>query len=174
MRKLKKLVNSSGLNLGWPPGHFYSPIPDLAQIREREHEIFRTPANLPGIDLRVGEQVRLLHELARFYPEQPFEDHKTCRTRYGFSNPNFSYGEALTLYGMLRHLLPRKVIEIGSGYSSCVTLDTNELFLANSIKCTFIEPEPTLFRSLIREEDVARVTVFPKRLQFVDELIYKS
>ncbi len=168
--KLQSLL--ARYELGWPPGHFYSPIPDLAEVRQREQEIFRLPAELPGIDLRVYEQVRLAREFARFYPEQPFADDKGPRTRYGFLNPNFSYGEALALYGMLRHLRPRKLIEIGSGHSSCVTLDTNELFLAGSIECIFIEPEPALLRSLLREEDIARVTIFPERLQTVDKRIF--
>jgi hypothetical protein len=196
--RLKKLMNTSGsesaaipaevLNsfiaklqsklaryeLGWPPGHFYSPIPDLSQVREREHEIFCLPVDLPGIDLRVDEQVRLAHELAYFYPEQPFEDHKISRTRYYFLNPNFSYGEALALYGMLRYLRPQRVIEIGSGYSSCVTLDTSELFLGNSIECIFIEPDPTLLRSLLTEEDLSRVTILAEKLQCIDKRIFEG
>jgi hypothetical protein len=160
--------------LGWPPGHFYSPIPDLSEVRQREHEIFRIPADLPGIVLRVDEQAHLAHELAHFYPEQPFEDHKTGRTRYFFSNPNFSYGEALTQYGMLRYLQPHKVIEIGSGHSSCVTLDTNELFLGGSLECVFIEPDPSLLLSLLREEDSARVTIISEKLQFVDKRMFES
>jgi predicted O-methyltransferase YrrM len=192
--RLKKLVNTSEaksaripvellnslrsqlahFEMGWPPGHFYSPIPNLSQVREREHEIFCVPVDLPGIDLRVDEQVRLAHELASFYPEQPFEDHQNSRTRYYFVNPNFSYGEALALYGMLRYLRPRKVIEIGCGYSSCITLDTSELFLGGSIECVFIEPDPTLLRSLLREEDIARVTIFSEKLQTVDKRIFES
>ena len=160
--------------LGWPPGHFYSPIPDLSQVREREQVIFHVPAELPGIDLRVDEQVRLARELAQFYREQPFQDQNTSRVRYGFLNPNFSYGEAVVLYGMLRHLRPRKVVEIGCGYSSCVTLDTNELFCGDSIECVFIDPEPALLRSLLREEDLNHVTIIPKKVQAVDNHIFKS
>jgi Methyltransferase domain len=191
--RLKKLVSHSGTEaaaapreatklraklahyeLGWPPGHFYSPIPDLAQVREREQEIFRVRPDLPGIDLRLAEQSFLAQELERFYPEQPFEDHKTPRNRYFFLNPNFSYGAALTLYGMLRYLRPRRVIEIGSGYSSCATLDTNELFLGSSLECVFIEPEPALLRSLLRKDDIERVTIVPERLQSVDKVIFRS
>jgi predicted O-methyltransferase YrrM len=160
--------------LGWPPGHFYSPIPDLSQVREREGAIFRVPAELPGIDLRVDEQVRLACELARFYHEQPFQDHKTSRARYGFVNPNYSYGEALVLYGMLRYLRPRKVIEIGSGYSSCVTLDTNELFLGGSIECVFIEPDPSLLRSLLKAHDIDQVAIRSERLQAVDKRLFQG
>jgi hypothetical protein len=160
--------------LGWPPGHYYSPVPDLVQIREREEAIFRLTTDLPGIDLRLEGQVGLAADLARFYPEQPFEEEATARTRFGFSNPNYMYGDALILYSMLRYLQPRRVFEIGSGHSSCVTLDTDELFLGRSTNCVFIEPEPALLRSLLREEDLARVTIIAERLQNVDPQIFDT
>jgi hypothetical protein len=49
------------------PGHFYSPIPSLDEIRAREAELFGAPlSSLLGIDLRAEEQVALVRELARF------------------------------------------------------------------------------------------------------------
>lgn len=44
--------------LGWAPGHFYSLVPDLLRVREREDEIFRIAPDLPGIDLCLNEQAR--------------------------------------------------------------------------------------------------------------------
>jgi hypothetical protein len=44
---------------------------------------------------------------------------------------------------MLRYSRPRRLIEVGSGYSSQVTLETNRRFLGNSIECVFIEPFPS-------------------------------
>jgi hypothetical protein len=49
-----------------------------------------------------------------------------------------------------------------------VTLDTNELFFANRIACTFIEPFPALLRSLIMPDDPARVEIIASPLQDVD------
>ena len=54
----------------------------------------------------------------------------------------YSYSDAICLYGMMRHLKPRRLIEVGSGFSSAAILDTNELFFGHHIACTFIDPEP--------------------------------
>ena len=43
---------------------------------------------------------------------------------------------------MMRYAHPNKMIEIDSAYSSCVILETNQLFLENTALCTFIEPYP--------------------------------
>ena len=59
----------------------------------------------------------------------------------------------LFLNCMIRYLRPSKIVEVGSGYSSAVTLDTNELFFDKSIQCTFIEPEPKRFKKLLKDED---------------------
>jgi hypothetical protein len=29
------------IHLGWPPGHFYSPIPSIEEVKLREEEIFQ-------------------------------------------------------------------------------------------------------------------------------------
>ncbi len=54
------------------------------------------------------------------------------------------------------------------GYSSCVTLDTNERYFGGDIATAFIEPYSKLLSSLIREEDNANIPTIPCRLQDVD------
>jgi hypothetical protein len=66
---------------------------------------------------------------------------------------------------MLRYLEPLRIIEVGSGFSSCVTLDTNEKFLENKMSCTFIEPYPALLKSLIKDEDIAKIKIHESKLQ---------
>ena len=92
--------------------------------------------------------------------------------RYRFENPAFSYFDAIILYSMIRYLRPKRVIEIGCGYSSCVLLDTNERFFDNRIDCTFIEPYPQLLMSLLKEPDRSRITVIPTRLQDVESEVF--
>ncbi len=152
----------------WPPGHFYSPIPSLAEVRSREAAIFGTvPETLPGVELNEAGQRSLFEALKQYYPQQPFGDQPTRDRRFGFDNPNFSYGEAIILYCMMRHLRPRRVIEVGSGYSSSAILDINELFFENAIDCTFIDPYPDLMLSMLRPGDLERVTVLAKAVQDV-------
>jgi len=158
-----------------PPGHFYSPIPSLRQVRANEARLFGArPRALPGIDLRETEQLALLHELQRYYDEQPFPKQRSEARRYWFENPSYSYSDALFLYCVIRHVRPRRIIEIGSGHSSCVTLDTNELFFANEIDCTFIEPHPELLRSLLLPGDEARIRVLPREVQSIELKLFED
>ena len=157
-----------------PPGHFYSPIPDLSEIRKRQNEIFNLPSDIPGIDLNDEGQLNVLNSFRHPYSEHPFADNKREGLRYYFVNPNFSYMDALVLYCMLRTTKPVKVIEIGSGFSSCVTLDTNEFFFNNSIDLTFIEPYPDLFLSLIKTSDNKQIRLIPRQLQEVDPEIFST
>jgi predicted O-methyltransferase YrrM len=137
-----------------PPGHYYSPIPSVDELRSREHELSAPPpATLPGIDLREKEQFSLLRELAAFYAEMPFARTRTAGLRYWFENPSYSYADAIFLYSMLRHLRPRRVIEVGCGYSSAAMLDTAERFLGGGVAFTCVEPYPETLRSLLRPGD---------------------
>lgn len=160
--------------LGWPPGHFYSPIPSLEQVRDNESRIWKENPDFPGINLNRESQLKLLHSLAEYYSSQPWTDEKKEGVRFFFENPNFSYGEAIILYAMLRHFQPKKVIEIGSGYSSCALLDTNEKHFDNSIQTTFIEPFPQLLESLITDDDKNRITILGDMLQDVPLQTFSS
>jgi hypothetical protein len=152
-----------------PPGHFYSPIPDLDELQRIEEETIGGPSmEIPGIDLDDQEQLELLKQFSAFYGEMPFQAEKTEGLRYYFENPAYSYSDAIMLHCMIRHLEPKRIIEVGSGFSSCMTLDTNDLFFSGSISTTFIEPYPELLMSLLRDTDAERVTTIPSRLQDVD------
>ena len=160
--------NTKAANLWVNPGHFYSPIPSLIEIQKHENRIFdRTIKAIPGIDLNIEQQLRLLEKFGSYYIDLPFDKQKKDDLRYYFENPAYSYSDAICLYSMIREFGPKKIIEIGSGYSSCVMLDTNELFFQNQIDCTFIEPYPDLLRSLINEDDKTRCHFIESNLQDV-------
>jgi len=151
-----------------PPGHFYSPIPDLAEVLRREDALFDCSLRtLPGIDLRAAEQQALLEVLAGFYPEQPWQAVPAQGRRYGFENDQYSYADAIFLYGMLRHVRPRRVIEVGSGHSSAAMLDTAELFLDGAVDFTFIDPHPERLHTLLKPGDMSRVTILDRPVQDV-------
>jgi len=152
-----------------PPGHFYSPIPSIEEVKLREGRIFLDNlAEIPAISLNQQAQVDLLNKFKDYYGACPFNTLRRDNLRYVSENPNFSPDDAVLLYCMIRHLRPRKIIEVGSGYSSCVTLDTNELFFDNAISCTFIEPYPQLLRSLIKDSDQDRIEIIGANLQDIE------
>ncbi|HVN79769.1 MAG TPA: class I SAM-dependent methyltransferase [Terriglobia bacterium] len=151
----------------FPPGHFYSPIPHLEEVRKDEKRIFHDPRTIPGVDLNLDAQFELIDQLKDYYPEMPFPSEKEEGRRFFHNNPAFGGADAVYLYGMIRHLEPRRIIEVGSGYSSCVMLDTNDLFFDGLIACTFIEPNPQLLLSLLTNEDQHKIDFIPKRVQDV-------
>jgi predicted O-methyltransferase YrrM len=158
-----------------PPGHFYSPIPEVAEVKLDEEEIFAAPPGIRGIDLNEKAQLELLRHFATtYYSEQPFTEKATPGRRYFFENPAYSYSDGLILYCMIRHLRPRRIVEVGSGYSSCVMLDTNELFFNNSIACTFIDPYPQLLRDLIQESDNTHIRILGKQVQQIDDDVFRE
>lgn len=137
-----------------PPGHFYSPIPDLKFVEKHKTTLFaRQIKEIPGVRVNGEEQSELIRQFSSYYGELPFKEYKSEGLRYYFENPFFSYGDAIILYSMLRHYRPQRVIEIGSGYSSAVMLDTNDLFFGKDIKITFVEPHPERLYSLLQTEE---------------------
>jgi predicted O-methyltransferase YrrM len=153
-----------------PPGHFYSALPDLNLITRDEARIFRISSrDILAVDLHESEQLKLIESFARnYYPDIEFPETMSRNRRYFYENPSYSFSDAIFLHCMIRHHRPKRIIEIGSGYSSAMMMDTNELFLDNSASITFIEPYPDLLISLMRDGDKERVTVLPNRLQEID------
>lgn len=152
-----------------PAGHFYSPLPSQEEIQTYAEPLAAArPRELPGVALNEQGQLAVLKRLQSYYSELPFSRWKTPERRYFFENSMYSYSDAICLYGMIRHAHPRRIIEVGSGYSSCVILDTNELFFENQIACTFIEPYPQRLHSLLKPRDLSRIEIIPTPLQAVD------
>lgn len=147
-----------------PPGHFYSPIPLLSEVERDAQHVLAASSTTIGIDLRGEEQLELFQTLAALIrSDWPFPDERTDGFRYHSGRGNFAYGigDGMMLHGMLRHLRPRRLIEVGSGFSSALTIDTNERFLDGAMEITFIEPHPELLQSLVGDGSGARILAQP-------------
>lgn len=123
--------------------------------------------NIPGIETNEAGQLALASTLSQYYRELPFGDDARAGLRYYFDNIWFTQGDAIILYGILRHYRPRKVLEVGSGFSSAVMLDTNDLYLSGKTNFTFIEPDPERLFRLMSEEDKERHEVIVGMVQDV-------
>src|SRR5215467_1546828 len=157
-----------------PPGHFYSPIPSVFDLKVNEYDSFPPASEIRGIRLNEEGQLALLTEFGDFYPDQPFTAQAAQGRRYLFENTNYSYMDAIVLYCMMRHVRPKRIIEIGSGYSSGAMLDVNELFFENAIACTFIDPYPQLLKDLLKESDYRQIRILDQRVQDVDIEIFRE
>src|SRR6185437_1930436 len=157
-----------GAHLAYEPGSFYSPICEPRDLERyyRDPRASQPPEHLPGIDLNEQGQRDLWEAWRVYVREFPFPEAKTPSFRYYWGNRAFGIGDATVLYCMLRHLRPRRFIEIGSGFSSACALDTIEHHLPHEVGCTFIEPHPELLYSLINSAD-RKHTIIPKPVQEV-------
>jgi predicted O-methyltransferase YrrM len=148
------------------PGHFYSPYPDLAEIRERAGEIWKPLDSAPGIDLRETQQWALLDDLAGLAPDLPFADSESsiATGRYRPDNRPYVLGDAVVLAAMLRHLGPRRYVEVGSGWSTAVALDVRDHYLDDTeIIC--IDPYPTRLLDVLAGENPAQFSLRRESVQ---------
>ncbi len=150
----------------FPPGHFYSPLPSGEEVAEAfARGGFGPP--FPGVDLNEAGQLERLERFAGWYAEQPFPEAVTPGRRFHLANPSYGHFDAIMLYSMLREARPRRIIEVGSGFSSAAMLDLNDQVLGGTVEFTFIDPDMRRLRPLLREGDAGRVTLIERRVQEV-------
>ncbi len=118
--------------------HYYEP---MFQPKHLRYDL-ESDRYLPGIDLNVTTQLAFLEKLNyvdelsswKSYAELP---------EFCMKNGSFESGDAEVWYGMIRHLKPKKVIEIGSGYSTLIAqqaLDKNHQETNDPAEHLCIEP----------------------------------
>ena len=157
------------------PGHFYSPIPDIREIQARSHIVHRrSSTEIPGVDVNIEAQHALAREFVSYYCDIPFPDKKQDGCRYYLDNDYFSYGDGVVLYSMMRRFRPKRVIEVGSGFSSAAMLDINEKFFNGEIDFTFIEPFPDRLLSLLKYNDAERSKILRAPVQEVPEGLFSE
>ncbi|HEX3933761.1 MAG TPA: class I SAM-dependent methyltransferase [Puia sp.] len=157
----------------YAPGHYHSPIISVEEIKKREAQIFPVRSKeITGIDLNEDEQIALLKAVAENYRTIPFADEKQSNLRYYYNNGFYCQSDGIFLHLMMRHFKPRRIIEVGSGFSSACMLDTNELFFDNSIQLTFIEPNTDRLYSLFKNKDKTQHKTIDSFLQNVDLALF--
>jgi len=131
-----------------PPGHAYSPIPSADDVARAVRRAREAGADLTGIDLAAHDQLRLLADLLPFYAGLPPWDGGGAH-RFRYDNDWFTYADAVCCALLLRRLRPRRVVEVGCGFSTALALDVDELYLGGRTLFTFVEPDPERLRSLV-------------------------
>ena len=96
--------------------HYYEPMFNEKNLRQP----LDADRNLPGIDLNVDEQLNFLTKIK-------FRDEINCRWKdyaslpeFCILNGSFEGGDADYWYSVIRYFRPKRIIEIGSGYSTLI------------------------------------------------------
>jgi len=117
----KRLLRSTNLlkKIGVFPirDHYYEPL-----FNDKHLSVsLREPRNLPGINFNELEQIELLKQLTyqnEFLDFVESESKKLEPSSFKLDNGSFESGDAEFLFNFIRHIKPRKVIEIGCGTST--------------------------------------------------------
>jgi predicted O-methyltransferase YrrM len=132
------------------PVHFTSPVPDTRALPPALWE--RTSAAV-GIDWNERAQLALLATLRDAYRAE-YDAFPTERSddpfRFTLANASFGPIDAEVLHAMVRHLEPRRVIEIGSGHSTLLIAAALERNRAEGHPGELIAIEPYPDRRLAR------------------------
>jgi hypothetical protein len=86
------------------------------------------PRILPGIKWNIEEQLALLKQF-RYQDELsaiPHSKKNSAEHQFYYDNPSFRWADAGFLYSVIRHFKPRRVIEIGCGYSTLMAIQAEK------------------------------------------------
>jgi hypothetical protein len=131
--------------------HYYEPLFKPSGPGSRAG-----PRALPGLDLNAAEQLEILSRFDSAGELAEFPAEATGRDEFHFGNVHFGPGDAEYLYSFVRSVRPRRIVEVGSGYSSLMAkaaIDRNRADGGgDDCELTCIEPfeAPWLERSGLR------------------------
>lgn len=151
---------ANGFNQFMPLGHYYSLYPDMQDVDKRYDELCAKD-EIKNIDFNIDIQYGFLEKMKELLPTVPkWTDHNnSLSNKYRYKTDSMSFGvpDATCLHLMLRILKPRRLIEVGSGWSSAVTLDTNEFYLDKQMDVSFIEPYPNVLYTVLKREEPCKI-----------------
>lgn len=156
----------------FPPGHAYSPLLDIRSLGPDDLGMQFDGAELwEHIDLQPEEQRSYYEDLIERFPLPPFPGRRTPGYRYFTDNTWFPLADAFTLSGIIRKEKPLRIVEVGSGFSSAVILDTLGL-TRTSAELTLVEPDPDRLFSLLLPEDRSASNILVKKVQEVQMSVF--
>ena len=155
------------------PNHYYSPIPDVSQMEATNEK----KTEMIGVDMRENAQLYFLDNVCAPYKEEylRFSDKKTkLYHEFHFNNGVFERVDAEVLHCMIRYKKPKRMIEIGSGYSTLISAAACEMNKKkDGVICDFtaIEPFPN---ELFKNSLPGLSRLIRKPLQDMDMNLFKT
>ncbi len=152
------------------PNHFYWPVPDVKQLESRPW----IQSGLCGIDLGMERQLEFLEKIVpQYQAEFRFADKRNGVAAYHYNNGFFETVDAEIAYSMVRHFQPRRIIEVGAGYSSLLfmsALRANYEQGGNSGELLTIDPDS----HKLNVPPGSSFTLIPKPVQQVDLSLFSA
>lgn len=155
----------------FPPGHFFSPVVNPPLVRDYLAE---EPRDMAGIDLDLARMEAFWAANREAIAGVPFTEAPDPAHRYCYGGGAYNHGDGITLWTMMHHFRPRRVVEIGSGYSTACMLDAAGHAGLDGLRMDCIEPYPARLLGLLRPGDMERVTIHPRGVQLMPLGMFES
>ena len=166
LRRMFQLM--ARLRLHVTPVRYDAAIPDVRQLaRTTPH--WNRPSAMPGVPIDVDAQLRACDEICRSYQGEFAGNRHYVQGIRRAAGPGYGYVEAQALHAVVRHLKPRRIVEVGSGVSTYCMLQALGRNGGPAELCC-IDPYAPLRRSrrgLVPPNDEVRFEVIAKPVQHV-------
>ncbi len=158
-----------------PAGHFYSPVVDPDQVRGYVAASQAAGLDgLHGIDFPLQAMADFWRANLAHIQAAPFAATDDGVHRYCYDGGPYNGGDGVVLWAMINHCRPRRIIEIGSGYSSACMLDTADYLRLDDFHLTCIDPNPERLFSILRPDDAQRMTIHRTGVQEIDLAVFDA
>jgi predicted O-methyltransferase YrrM len=165
--RVRKYMDLIGYNVALK-SDYYSPLTSAAELRSTVHR-WNRPSALNAVRYDIEQMKSDLSDLfSRFLDEfstiPPYEQLRQIGYGQGYTAV-----DALTLYMMIRHLKPRRYIEVGAGLSTyyCSLAAERNAAEGRPVHITCIEPNP--YAKLF---EIRGISVIPTQVQEVDLSVF--
>ena len=142
--------------------HYYEPQFNFDNLKYD----LKKKRNLPGVNLNINNQLDLLKDFE--YKHELIDlnlDNKNSNINFNIDNNFFERGDAEIYYQIIRHFKPKKIIEIGSGQSTLISLEAiKKNKIENQISTQLISIEPYENKWL---EDL-NIEIIRKKIEDID------
>lgn len=159
------------------PVHFYSPVPDSQEL---DLNGWSDPKFEHGIDYNPNCQRQWLEWIGEALGEE-IGSLLSGRDQIGHFQPEngaFAGVDAAMLYAMIRRYAPKRIVEIGSGHSTCCMLDAIEAHRRNGDSgydpdFRVCDPYPldssVVPRDLVQIEEISAQKLCPEHFEHLSE-----
>lgn len=155
-------------------GHFYSPNPsaDDRELAIKSKQLIIGDGSLPSYE----NHLELAEEFLLNWEEFPFTENASNNSkgfRYYWNNGAFTFFDSIALFAILGVRRPKRIIEIGSGHTTRLILDSIDF---HSLNCTLklIQPYPHTLRSIFSKHEIDGLDLVVDKILNVDLDIFDT
>lgn len=139
--------------------NYYSPLNDINYLKDNL-DLWKGRPSPSTIDWNVDEQLAIAEKVGSYVEElrDVPENHQPGKLEYCWNNPMWNNTDALVQYGLLREFQPKRLVEVGCGWSSLLM---KRALARNQTPCQVNQiepyPNPALFELFPTDWQLHRV-----------------